>query len=105
MNKTEARYSLYLEALRQAKEIQWFRFQYWKLRLATNTFWTPDFVDLRKLTLKSSTSREPKGDKPLVKDDAQVKIKLAAKEYPMIQFKQAWYTKNGWQHRYFVEKG
>jgi hypothetical protein len=103
MNKTEARYSLYLEALRQAKEIQWFRFQPIKLRLADNTFWTPDFFSLTKTGnyLVVDVKGTMKGNKPLVKDDARVKIKIAARDFPMWTFQQAWYTKSGWQHKNF----
>jgi ABC-type antimicrobial peptide transport system ATPase subunit len=45
-----------------------------------------------------------KGNKPLVKDDAQVKIKIAAHEFPMWGFQQAWWTKDGWQHKDFVSR-
>lgn len=44
MNKTEAAYAAWLDALQAAGEIQWHRFEGLKLRLANNTFYTPDFA-------------------------------------------------------------
>jgi len=44
MNKTEAAYAERLRALQAAGEVQWHRFEGLKLRLADNTFYTPDFA-------------------------------------------------------------
>lgn len=44
MNKTEAAYAARLRALQAAGEVQWHRFEGMKLRLADNTFYTPDFA-------------------------------------------------------------
>lgn len=91
MNKTEARYDLYLKALLSVGQIRWYAFEPIKLRLATKTFWTPDFGiwmsiehggRFRLIDVKAAT----KTGRVLVKDDAQVKIKIAAKEFPMWQF-------------------
>ena len=77
MNKLEEKYSVYLEGLKQAGEILWFKFEGLKLRLADNTFYTPDFfVMLADETLEC---REVKGH---WQDDARVKIKVAASIYP-----------------------
>ncbi len=43
MNKTEMLYGSQLEMRRRAGEIAWFKFGGLKLRLADNTFYTPDF--------------------------------------------------------------
>ena len=44
MNKTEQAYERHLKARREAGEVLWFRFEGIKLRLADNTFYTPDFA-------------------------------------------------------------
>jgi hypothetical protein len=46
MNKTEAAYFAHLQRLLFAGEIQWFKFEGVKLRLADNTFYTCDFAVL-----------------------------------------------------------
>ena len=77
MNKTEAAYDAYLELRYRAGEIVWRRFEGLKLRLANNTFYTPDFaVMLADGTLEC---HEVKG---FWTDDARVKIKVAASMYP-----------------------
>lgn len=44
MNKTETAYAQELELRKRYGEIAWFRFEGIKLRLADNTFYTPDFA-------------------------------------------------------------
>ncbi|EGX16832.1 gp8 domain protein [Escherichia coli STEC_S1191] len=44
MNKTESAYCQHLEQRKRAGEIAWYRFEGIKLRLADNTFYTPDFA-------------------------------------------------------------
>ena len=77
MNKTESAYSQYLETLRHAGEIVWFKFEGVKLRLADNTFYTPDFVVMGANGLIEM--HEVKG---FWMDDARAKIKIAADMYP-----------------------
>ncbi|RDU99411.1 DUF1064 domain-containing protein [Trinickia dinghuensis] len=77
MNKTEAAYALQLEAELQAGLILWYRFEALKLRLADNTFYTPDYP---LITAAGQLEfREVKGHWT---DDARVKIKVAAAQYP-----------------------
>lgn len=77
MNKTESAYGDLLELRRRAGEIAWFKFEGLKLRLADNTFYTPDyFVMLANGELEV---HEVKGH---WEDDARVKIKVAASLYP-----------------------
>lgn len=77
MNQSEARYAQYLELLRRAGEILWWKFEGIKLRLADNTFYTPDFnVMLKDGFLEM---HEFKG---YWEEDARVKIKVAAELYP-----------------------
>lgn len=80
MNKTEARYAARLEGMKHAGEILWHRFEGVKLRLADNTFYTPDFAVMNKDG--TMECHEVKGDRAIFQDDARVKIKVAASMYP-----------------------
>lgn len=77
MNSTEAEYAKSLEARHRAGEIVWHRFEGLKLRLADNTFYTPDFAVM--LASGEIECHEVKG---FWTDDARVKIKVAADMYP-----------------------
>jgi hypothetical protein len=77
MNKTEAEYDAYLADLQQRGVIVWRRFEGIKLRLADNTFYTPDFG-----VMLSSGLMELHEVKGHWTDDARVKIKVAAALYP-----------------------
>lgn len=77
MNKTEAAYSDHLELLKRAGEVAWYAFEAVKLRLADNTFYTPDFAVMAKDGVIEL--HEVKG---FWQDDARVKIKVAADKYP-----------------------
>ena len=57
--------------------ILWFRFEGIKLRLADNTFYTPDFAVMR-----ADGQLECHEVKGFWQDDARVKIKVAADQYP-----------------------
>jgi hypothetical protein len=77
-NKTEAAFEHWLRQRQMAGEILWFAFEGIKLRLADNTFYTPDFAVMdaaRELLLY-----EVKG---FWTDDARVKIKVAASLFPL----------------------
>lgn len=76
-NKTEAAYEQYLSLLQKAGEVAWFRFEGVKLRLADNTFYTPDYAVM--LPTGEFQLHEVKG---FMTDDANVKIKVAAEMYP-----------------------
>lgn len=77
MNKTEAAYAQHLELLKHAGEVLWYKFEAIKLRLADNTFYTPDF-----LVLMSDGYMQVHETKGFWRDDARVKIKVAASLYP-----------------------
>lgn len=76
-NKTEQSYGELLERRKLAGEVAWYRFEGIKLRLADNTFYTPDYAVM--LTDGSLEMHECKGH---WEDDARVKIKVAANQYP-----------------------
>ena len=77
MNKTEAAYAKLLEEMKYAGEVAWYRFEGVKLRLADNTFYSPDFAVMR-----SDGQMEMHEVKGMWTDDARVKIKVAADAYP-----------------------
>lgn len=78
MNKTEATYAATLDARRHAGEVAWLKFEGINLRLADNTFYTPDFAVM--LVDGALEMHEVKG---YWQDDARAKIKIAADLYPL----------------------
>ena len=77
MNKTEAAYDAHLAALQHAGQIKWRKFEGLKLRLADNTFYTPDFA-----VMAADGVIECHEVKGFWQDDARAKIKVAADIYP-----------------------
>ena len=77
MNKTEAAYAADLQAAEARGDVLWHKFEGLKLRLADNTFYTPDFT-----VLASDGVLECHEVKGFWTDDARVKIKIAAELYP-----------------------
>jgi hypothetical protein len=90
MNKTEAAYERELDVLKKAGEVLDYRFEGVKLRLADNTFYTPDFF----VTYPDRFEvHEVKG---FWRDDARVKIKIAAEMYPFFKFRAVQLKKRQW---------
>ena len=77
MNKTEAAYDAHLATMLHAGQIQWRKFEGLKLRLADNTFYTPDFA-----VMAADGVMELHEVKGYWQDDARAKIKIAADMYP-----------------------
>lgn len=77
MNKGEAAYAAHLEREKAAGRVLWWKFEALKLRLADNTFYTPDFAVLAVDCVMEC--HEVKG---FWQDDARAKIKIAADLYP-----------------------
>ena len=78
MNKLEEAYSWVLEARKRAGEIQWWGYEKITLKLAPDTRYTPDFALL--LADDALEFHEVKGS--FFRDDAKVKIKVAAAMFP-----------------------
>jgi hypothetical protein len=78
MNRTESEYAAHLETLKQAGEVLWFKFEGIKLRLADNTFFSPDFA-----VMAADGSLQLHEVKGHLLDDANVKIKCAAAIFPL----------------------
>ncbi len=79
LNKTEQAYQDRLAELKASGAILWYRFEGIKLRLADNTFYTPDFA-----VMTNSGQMECHEVKGFWEDDARVKIKVAAEMYPFL---------------------
>lgn len=77
MNKTETAYAAHLEELKRRGDILWYEFESIKLRLADNTFYTPDFAVMR-----ADGEIEMHEVKGFWQDDARVKIKVSADKFP-----------------------
>lgn len=95
MNKTEAAYDAHLQHQQKVGEVLWHKFEALKLRLADNTFYTPDFMVL--MPDRTIECREVKG---FWQDDARVKIKVAASIYPF-KFVAVKKVKGGWEREEF----
>ena len=77
MNHTEAAYARHLDARKAAGEVVWWGFEVLAVRLADRTWYHPDFaVILADGTLEL---HEVKG---FWRDDARIKIKVAAETFP-----------------------
>ena len=77
LNQSEARYAAHLDAQALAGSVLWYRFEGIKLRLADNTFFTPDFA-----VMVASGEIELHEVKGFWEDDARAKMKIAADQYP-----------------------
>lgn len=81
MNKTETEYGLLLRARQTNGEILWYDFEPLTFRLAPKTRYTPDFIIQRQ-----DGSLEAHEVKGFWRDDARVKIKVAARLFPWLKF-------------------
>lgn len=85
MNRTEKAYAEYLEHERQHGRIEKWWFESLKLKIADHAcFYTPDFMVLRPDG--SIELHEVKGSPRIFADDAKVKTKSAATQYPFKVF-------------------
>jgi len=83
MNSLEKRYSEELDLRLLAGEVLWWRFEPLKLRLANGTFYTADFLVM--LADRTLEVVEVKGGH--WEDDARVKFKVAAEQFPIFRFR------------------
>ena len=95
MNKSETQYAEHLETLRAARAVLWWKFEGLKLRLADNTFYTPDFV-----VMPADCRIECHEVKGFWRDDARAKIKIAASIYPF-RFLAVTKRRGGWDREEF----
>lgn len=83
MNTWERQRALQLEAMKRAGEIVAWGFETVTLRLADRTTYTPDFTIVTAAS-GALVFEEVKG---FWRDDARVKIKVAARQFPWFQFR------------------
>jgi hypothetical protein len=76
MNKWETQYAEFLTLQRAAGVIQWFAFEWIKLRLASGAYFKPDFAVVKEGQL---SFHEVKG---FFREAARVRIKVAAEHFP-----------------------
>lgn len=81
MNRLEQAWALVLQAEQQQGRIQWWAYEPLKLKLARATFYTPDFV-----VVTAEGELEMHEVKGFWRDDARVKIKVAADLNPWVRF-------------------
>ena len=96
MNKTEALYAAHLEEWKRLAIIADYRFECVKLRLADKTFYTPDFM-----VLKPDGTLEMHEVKGFWEDDARVKIKVAAAQFPFVFVAIKRAKGGGWEEEVF----
>lgn len=101
MNKTEAAYALVLEARRQGGELKAWKYEPLRLILAPKTTYCPDF-----LVVTSDDEIELHEVKGFWRDDARVKIKVAATTFPWFRFiavsKEPKKRGGGWRQETFL---
>jgi hypothetical protein len=93
MNKTEARYAAMLQTWLAAEGIEHWSFETLKIRLAANTYYTPDFAVWRAGRLEF---HEVKGG--FIRDKSRIKFRCAAEALPwagfvMMQWKDGQWTR------------
>ena len=94
MNRIENEQSLLLEREKRLGNIQDWRFEPMKIRLADNCTYLPDFMIVHNLG--SIEFMEIKG--PHIREDALIKYKVAVELYPMFLWSMWQKTKEkGWQ--------
>lgn len=99
-NKTEARFHACLLDLQVSRQIEAFAFESIKLRLAGRTWYAPDFAVARadgRIALI-----EVKG---FMRDDAAVKLKVAAEKYKTFAFFVAFADRRGFDVRRVTPSG
>ena len=104
MNKTEARYADYLDALKCMGVLLWYAFETVKLRLADDMTYTPDFVILWAdggMSFVDVKAYWAKKGKPGITEDSLAKMKMAGEIYWMFTVKATWEFEGVWHERVF----
>ena len=96
MNKTEQAYADQLEQLRQIGRIAWWLFEAVTLKLGDDCRYTPDF-----LVVHTDRTLELVEVKGFWRDDAKVKIRVAAERFPWFRFTAVRRAHGAWQAEHF----
>lgn len=92
MNRLESRYAEHLGYQKLEGKVAYFMYEAISLRLADRTVYNPDF-----LLIMPDGSIEIHETKGFMRDDAAVKIKVAAKMFPWFTFKLVRLNKGRWE--------
>lgn len=95
-NKTEAAFEVELSFLFRAGQLTWYAFQPITLKLAADCRYTTDFVVvLTDGTIEFIEIKGRKGASYYSREDSIIKIKVAARTYPMFRFSIRWPLNGG----------
>lgn len=96
MNKLEESWEFELRLLVDSGQVRRYGFEAMKLRLGDNLHYTPDF-----LVVRADGEIEFHEVKGFWRDDARVKIKAAAEQYPEFHFMAVQRVKGQWKAEVF----
>jgi hypothetical protein len=97
MNKTEEKWAWYLTSEKQAGRIAWFGFEDATFRLTskvagvTRVSYTPDFL----IVMPDGTIRIDEIKGGYIREDADLKFKMAAEKYPFFDWRMVQLKKDG----------
>ena len=93
MNRTEKKFSEYLELRRQVGEVAWWSFEGMSFKIGERCYYTPDFpvmlanCELQIFDVKGTQSKQTKAgeiyETDYTEDDARVKIAACSTMYPL----------------------
>lgn len=98
MNKTERKRAIELEALKRDGQIHSWAYEKVTLKLADDTRYTPDFF-----VVECDGSIRFEETKGFWRDDAKVKIKVAASQFPF-RFVSLVASRDGWERTDFTQE-
>lgn len=92
MNQLEEAYAKTLEIRKMAGAIRDWKYEPFKLRLADKTYYSPDF-----LVITADDAFEIHETKGFFQEDAKVKTKVAAEQFPWFRFRVIRLVKKAWE--------
>lgn len=104
MNKTEKAYLRHLEHRKHLGAISTYWYEPWKIRIADNCTWTPDFVVINAdgtIEWHDTKSWWAKAKKVGIEEDALIKMKATAEMYPQFKVLATWFKDGVWEQRVF----
>lgn len=100
MTRPEVAYEAHLQSRHRTGEVAWYGYERTKLKLADNTFFSPDFTllladgTIEHHEVKGRKNRKEGGDTFWCEEDAKLKIKVAAEQHPYV-FCIVWQNRDG----------
>lgn len=104
MNKTERRYALHLESLKQAGDIHSYRPHAIKIQLADACLYVPDFMVTDNdgyIEFHDVKAFFKNKNRVNIEDDALVKMKTVADKFPEFRIMAVWEEGGEWKRRVF----